>query len=317
MTVEDPGRSFRGDGLSLPLACPTCRQSLVIADAQAACPCCRETFACESQIWRLLRPGREKSLAQWIREYECVRRHEERDYHDDPKEYLALPFALPTNPRAAEWAVRGRSYRLLMDRVIGRQPLRVLDLGAGNGWLSYRLAQAGHEPWALDLTINDFDGLGAARHYQSVPGGLFPCGQAEFDALPFLDRTFDLIVFSASFHYSTDYLTTLREGLRVLRPSGTLVIMDSPVYGDGQSGRQMLVECHARFERLYGFRSDSVASRGYLTHEGMSLLSRRLGVRWTHVVPWYGWRWALKPWVARLTGQREPAQFGIWIGRRK
>ena len=40
--------------------------------------------------------------------------------------------------------------------------LRILDLGAGNGWMSYRLALQGHLPIAVDLLTNDRDGLGAA-----------------------------------------------------------------------------------------------------------------------------------------------------------
>ena len=61
------------------------------------------------------------------------------------------------------------------------RPLRLLDLGAGNGWLSYHLARRGHEAAAVDLTVNDFDGLGAHVHFDAP----FTPVQAEFDHLPF------------------------------------------------------------------------------------------------------------------------------------
>ena len=60
--------------------------------------------------------------------------------------------------------------------------LDILDIGAGNGWLSNRLAQKGHRPVAVDIFTDGLDGLGAARHY----GMSFPLVEAEFDRLPFV-----------------------------------------------------------------------------------------------------------------------------------
>ena len=41
-------------------------------------------------------------------------------------------------------------------------PLHLVDLGVGNGWLSYRAALAGHRATAIDIREDDVDGLGAA-----------------------------------------------------------------------------------------------------------------------------------------------------------
>jgi predicted RNA methylase len=46
------------------------------------------------------------------------------------------------------------------------RPLRIADLGAGNCWLSYRLALRGHLPIAIDIQGDPLDGLGAGLHYQ-------------------------------------------------------------------------------------------------------------------------------------------------------
>ncbi len=319
-----PARSHCGraeDGRLAFLACPVCRKSLTIGGARARCTCCGQCYCCDDEIWRMLRAGRRQYFAQWIKQYEHVRQEEGRDYRDDPNVYLALPFAPASSSHGEEWAIRKASYRLMMARIVGRKSMLILDLGAGNCWLSYRLAQAGHEPVAVDLTINEFDGLGAARHYRSALDTLSPSAgaflrlQAEMDALPFVEATFDMVVFNASFHYSTDYAATLTEAMRVLTARGRVIIVDSPVYHDERSGRQMVREAHDHFERLYGFRSDSVPGLGYLTYEHVESLGGQLGIQWEHMVPWYGWRWFLKPWMARVTGRREPAQFGIWIGR--
>jgi SAM-dependent methyltransferase len=193
-----------------------------------------------------------------------------------------------------------------------RTSLRVLDLGAGVGWLSNRLAGLGHYPCAIDLNLDPRDGLGAARHY----GGDWPCVQAEFDRLPLADRQADLVIYNASLHYSTAYHTTLAEALRVLRPCGRIVVLDSPIYRHAASGRQMIAERQAAFARDHGTRSDALPNVGYLTWAMLRDLGRDLGLRWRIIRPWYGWRWALRPWRARLMRKREPSTFALLVAAR-
>ena len=77
---------------------------------------------------------------------------------------------------------------------------------------------------------------------------------------PLPDASIDLAVFNAALHYSTDYAQTLHETLRVLRPRGRLVILDSPMYRDPSSGARMVAERQARFLATYGFASDALRS---------------------------------------------------------
>jgi SAM-dependent methyltransferase len=171
----------------------------------------------------------------------------------------------------------------------------------------------------VDLLVDAFDGLGTHIHYD-VP---FTPVQAEFDRLPFDAGQADLAIFNASLHYSTNYEITLREALRVLQRDGCLVILDSPIYHDPSSGKQMVQEREKQFEQKYGFASNAIPSENFLTFERLDQLGAALGLRWEQVKPFYGWRpalrdwrWALRPWVARLRGSREPAQFLIVVGRR-
>src|SRR5262249_54964811 len=136
------------------------------------------------------------------------------------------------------WSIRARTFEHLMSQVFefgGTKGRKVLDLGAGNGWLSYRLSLAGFEPVAVDLLTNDFDGLGAATHFEKQIPELFPRFQAELACLPFQDDQFDTAIFNASFHSAEDFSRSLGEALRCVKPGGLVVIADTPWYSRDES----------------------------------------------------------------------------------
>jgi len=301
-----------------PLACPSCRQDLGTLSThrdpgEVRCPSCGLVAPCVEGIWRFLPPNAAAAFAPFLADYTRIRHAEQRG-SDDPAYYLRLPDCPPDHPIAAQWALRRRTFAAFTRRVLPRlgSGLRIVDLGAGVGWLSHRLAQLGHHPMAVDLTIDDRDGLGAGRYYRPA----WPRVQAEFDRLPLAAEVADLVIFNASLHYSTDYEVTLAEAQRVLAPGGTLAILESPIYRRPESGRRMAEERRADFARRYGTRSEALPSRDYLTWEVIEDLGDRLGIRFQAVTPWYGWRWATRPWIARLKHRREPSRFAILLAEK-
>jgi SAM-dependent methyltransferase len=300
---------------ALTFACPRCRQPLEAAGNAAYCAEDDITFEQVDGVWRFLLPEREAYFRQFVAEYEAVREAEGRG-NADPAYYRALPYRDLSGRFSTDWRIRARSYDALVSQVVRRRkarrqrPLAVLDVGAGNGWLSNRLSEAGHSVAAVDLLTNGFDGLGAHVHYATD----FMPVQAEFDRLPFASDQVDLVVFNGSFHYAVDYAVTLSEALRVLRATGQVVVMDSPVYQDADSGEQMVREREASFQARYGFPSNAIPSENYLTYTRLEELAEALAIRWRIIRPFYGWRWALRPWKARLLGRREPAQFLLAVG---
>lgn len=315
-STERPTRS--GIDLDFVFACPRCRGGAVAAGPDSfRCPADGLVFERREGIWRFLPPDREARFARFVTEYETVRRAEGRGL-PDPAFYRALPYRDVSGRFSADWDIRARSFDALVARVVvplererGR-PLRVLDLGAGNGWLANRLAACGHRLAAVDLLDNPSDGLGAHVHFETA----FIPVQAEIDRLPFAAAQADLVVYNGSLHYSTDISATLAEALRVLAPDGVVAIVDSPIYHDGESGRRMLRERAEQFRRAHGFASDALPSEGYLTWTRLEDVARDLGLDWTVHRPWYGWRWAIRPWRARLRRSREPAAFAVVAGRR-
>jgi SAM-dependent methyltransferase len=232
--------------------------------------------------------------------------------------YRALPFTDLSGRFTADWQIRARSFLAFQRKVLAplererQRSLRVIDLGAGNGWLSYRLAQRGHCVAAVDLLTNSLDGLGAHIHYDAT----FMPVQAEFDRLPFSANQVDLVVFNAALHYSTHYESTLAQALRILQPSGLLVILDSPVYRAAASGAQMVREREAAFTQAHGFPSNALPSENYLTTRRLNDLATQLRLHWKIIQPFYGWRWLLRPIKAKLLRQREPARFAVIVGQR-
>lgn len=305
-------------------ACPQCQTPLqTTGEGSMYCPTDALYYPLEDGIWRLLAPGRAEALARFIHEYETVRWAEgrgvvEADPVQDAAErqaayFRALPFEDLSGRFRKDWQIRAVSYRTLRQWVVdpiarGGRTLRVLDLGAGNGWLAHRLARDGHRVLAVDLMVNRFDGLGAHVYYEVD----FTPVQAEFDRLPLAQGEADLAIFNASLHYATQIEQTLREALRVLRRGGVLAVMDTPVYRHAESGRRMVEERQAHFLKQVGFASDALPSENFLTFDRIEQLAVALSVRWQQVEPFYGIEWAVRPWRARLRGRREPARFVLF-----
>jgi SAM-dependent methyltransferase len=307
--------------LRVELQCPVCGRALgSVVAGQVVCHDCGLSIVQAEGIYRALPHDRALYFRRFLREYQSVRQKEGRG-SDSPEYYLALPFHDLTGNNSWQWSIRARSFlyfeKNLLPKIATQSPMGadILDVGAGNGWLSYGLALSQHHPIAVDLLDNSCDGLAAARHYLARLAEPFPCFHAEMDRLPFASRQFDAVVFNASLHYSIDYAVTLQEALRCLRRPGYLVIVDTPFYRRAASGEQMLAERKANFCRRFGFASDSLPSKEYLTPEVLADLARRLSFAWHVAKPWYGLNWAMRPLKACILRKREPAKFYLLWAR--
>ena len=240
-------------------------------------------------------------------------------------ELRALPW-LEQGPLARQWAVRARTFERFHDVVVeplarDRAPrsLDVLDAGAGNGWLCYRMARMGHRAVAMDVRTDRVDGLGAAGGYADLLPTLFPRVAAAFEALPLRAAAFDLVVFNASLHYAADLAAVLGEAMRVLAPDGVVAVLDSPFYRTRAAGEAMAAEKRAGAGARFGERAHALTSIPfveYLTAEMLAEASRGHGLAWRrHRVRYPLW-YELRPLAARLRGRRPPSRFDLWVGAR-
>jgi len=296
-------------------ACPECGSTLVAASTARpstgplSCRLCDVEVGCRGGILRFLSDLRLAEIEPLIAQYRRVR--DQDGYRQRPAGYYRqLPQVSRDDPQHAVWRIRQDSFRHLYRRVLtplGRRPLRVLDLGAGNGWLSHRLTLLGHACVAVDWLDDPEDGLGAALHYPTT----FTRLQADFDHLPVVGGQFDVVIFNASLHYSADPIATLRNAAKTLLDRGTLVVMDSPVFVSDADGQRMLAE------RQQGF-ADRIGSRpvewgaGYLTVDGLARTATETGLVLQRIPSRGGSGWAFKRWLAGRKLRRQPASFGVW-----
>jgi SAM-dependent methyltransferase len=306
------------------LRCPQCFGAIgYLQDEDATpldCLICGFRLAREQGIWKALLPEATARYATFVKNYESIRAAEGRG-SATAGYYLGLPYQDLSGIHTSQWALRARTFRYIEQKILPRlatlaqNKLHILDLGAGNGWMSYRLRSKGHAPVAVDLLTNHEDGLGAAIHYKKRLNSLFPRFQAEVDNLPFASAQFDLVIFNSSFHYSEHYEKTLAEALRCTRKDGMVLIADTPWYPDEQSGTRMLEERRAAFIKHYGFPSDALKSLEFLTDRRLEDLERRFHIQWETHEPYYGLRWHMRPLLAKLRGSRTPSRFRIYAAR--
>jgi SAM-dependent methyltransferase len=231
-----------------------------------------------------------------------------------------LPY-VTSGPLARQWEVRARSWEAFEREVLrpaqrradvrAAGPLRVLDLGAGNGWLAHRAAVAGAEALALDVRDDDVDGLGAAPADSPIERVV-----ASFEAIPLAAGEFDVVVFNAALHYAEDLGAALREARRVARAGARIVVLDSPFYRTAEQGEAMVREKHRTAERQFGDRSSTLLALAfveYLTPQRLADASRdaRLGAWRRHRVRYPLW-YELRAVRALVRGERAPSRFDLW-----
>jgi SAM-dependent methyltransferase len=257
-------------------------------------------------------PARQARLDAFAQQYRLVREREGRR-SQSAEYYRMLPQVAADDPYVRDWQIRQETYRHLLRHVFawGQQPSAVLDLGAGSGWLSHRLATLGHHVAAVDAIEDEADGLGAIRHYDAPIVAV----HADFDAPPFAAEQFDVVIFNGSLHYAPDASATLASARRMLADGGTLVVMDSPMFDADRDGAVMVEQVVRRIAAECGLCEVVRPGSGYLTFPSLAASAGALQMASEFVPSRGSIGWRMRRRLASLRLGRQPAAFGLWVAR--
>ncbi|MFN8348952.1 MAG: class I SAM-dependent methyltransferase [Spirosomataceae bacterium] len=157
--------------------------------------------------------------------YLKVREKEGRILQDE--EVKQLPSLSEKHPNYREWQLRKQT----VDRFISflkqeSKPLRILDVGCGNGWFTAKMTSlAPTKAVGLDLNLPELE---QAQRLFGNSVTSFCYGDIFEDV--FEKESFDKVVLSASIQYFPSLTALFSTLFPLLKPNGEIHILDSPFY---------------------------------------------------------------------------------------
>ena len=162
-------------------------------------------------------------------QYIALREKEGRIYSDE--EVRLLPEVRKGHPLEKEWKIRARSSAQFIQYLSAKKrPLKLLEIGCGNGWLSNKLSEV-KEIIVTGIDINGPE-LEQARKVFVKPNLQFAYGKlGEANAA---QNKFDIIVFASSIQYFLSLGNTIKNCMSYLSEDGEIHILDSNFYSKNE-----------------------------------------------------------------------------------
>lgn len=238
------------------LLCPACRVSswrtrdgTASFDSFIICGGCHREYPVYDGIPILANRGVINGVDYRCDNWPLLEREKELSFEKEfslNHQYLCeLPFPTVTKDTTFQLknGAMGHNFREVMEKLQLSGVERVLDVGAGSCWTSYRMAQQGCEVVATDQRTMKYWGLRSLNAYADAVGGRLQGVCCDFDVLPFKAQSFDVVFINNAFQYVENLPQFLKEVRRVLNEKGKLVlawtgtrgILKSPKWGPGHN----------------------------------------------------------------------------------
>ncbi|GHC53753.1 metalloregulator ArsR/SmtB family transcription factor [Roseibacillus persicicus] len=145
--------------------------------------------------------------------------------------------------------VPGRSWKSLAEALLKIHRYEVVaDLGAGEGTAAQLFAQRAAQVIAIDNSPKMVEfGQDLAKKHQ-LPNLEFRLG--EIEEIPIADNSVDLALLSQALHHAQNPGKALTEAHRILKPGGTLVVLDLLQHSFEQA-RELYHDLHLGFSEIH------------------------------------------------------------------
>jgi SAM-dependent methyltransferase len=160
------------------------------------------------------------------------------------------------------WAAWSRALGLLLP------PLRVADLGCGEGYLTLEASRWASRVIAVDrsaMVLNRAKGLARRRRASNVTWK-----QGELEKLPVKDESVDVALLSQALHHAQDPGRAVAEAARITVPGGRVLILDLRTHSEEWVRSKL-------GDQALGFRDDELAQ--LLTAAGLRDVRVGVGAR--------------------------------------
>ena len=129
------------------------------------------------------------------------------------------------------WHGQRGAMAALLDRAAFTPGERIVDVGSNTCWASNIFAARGLEVIALDIAMNDLQGLRAAEHFLGRNGVFFERLRSVMFAPAIASATIDCVFCCEVLHHNDPHhlRATFRELHRILRPGGRLFVINEPM----------------------------------------------------------------------------------------
>jgi ubiquinone/menaquinone biosynthesis C-methylase UbiE len=148
-----------------------------------------------------------------------------------------------------------------------------LDIGTASCWTSRLLAQTGAQTIALDVNDAEYYGLRTADLLFERHKVYFERVLESMTRLPFGDGTINYVFFNASLHHTPDLSRTLAECYRVLKPGGTVAMVNEALVSWRHRlfpSRGELTDTGSHHEISYAQFDAACRATGFLVHYGLT-----------------------------------------------
>lgn len=230
------------------LLCPDCRRPFDIDDEswpQAAAVVCPagHSFPVADGVLELLDDDLAGRLAGFLTPFSDARARDQKRLVD-PAAYPLLPDG-PAVQGNHEWRLRRYDLEIVQRLLAARPALRILDLGAWNGWLSNRLAGLGHRVVAVDYFVDEYDGLRARQFYSTR----WQAVQMNLEDLDVLDEQFDLVIVNRCVQFYADPPAYAQVVRGKVAPGGRALLTGLAFVRDPRQRQAGLTELRQRLNR--------------------------------------------------------------------